>query len=253
MEVHAHSHSHGKKTWKQYFWEFLMLFLAVFCGFLAENQREHYVEHQREKQFIQTLLQDLGNDTVNFNRSISVFKSNVERFDSLKASIKDPQTQEDILNAYKASTLPQSFSSFNYSDRTIEQLRSAGNFRLIRNSAVSDALIEYDRYIRNTYLETEKILSDLSVSLGEKQNEIFDYDLLNYFISKNWQQRQLITLDSLAQPPKLLIDNEQKLQQYYNSFGMWRNWCSRLANHSSSAKKTVIKLMDLVKKEYHLE
>src|SRR6187399_266217 len=253
MEVHAHSHSHGKKTWKNYFWEFLMLFLAVFCGFLAENQREHYVEHQREKQFIQTLLQDLGNDTVNFNRSISVFKSNVERFDSLKASIKDPQTQEDILNDYKASTLPQSFSSFNYSDRTIEQLRSAGNFRLIRNSAVSDALIEYDRYIRNTYLETEKILSDLSIALGEKQNEIFDYDLLNYFISKSWPQRQLITLDSLAQAPKLLINNEQKLQQYYNSFGMWRNWCRRVANHSSSAKKTVIKLMDLVKKEYHLE
>ena len=253
MEVHAHSHSHGKKTWKNYFWEFLMLFLAVFCGFLAENKREHYVEHQREKQFIQTLLQDLGNDTVNFNRSISVFKSNVERFDSLKASIKDPQTQEDILNAYKASTLPQSFSSFNYSDRTIEQLRSAGNFRLIRNSAVSDALIEYDRYIRNTYLETEKILSDLSVSLGEKQNEIFDYDLLNYFISKNWQQRQSITLDSLVKPPKLLIDNEQKLQQYYNSFGMWRNWCRRVTNHSSDAKKSVIKLMALVKKEYHLE
>jgi len=253
MEVHAHSHSHGKKTWKNYFWEFLMLFLAVFCGFLAENQREHYVEHQREKQFIQTLLQDLGNDTANFNRSISIFRSNVERFDSLKTSVKNPRTQEDILNAYKASTLPQSFSSFNYSDRTIEQLRSAGNFRLIRNSAVSDALIEYDRYIRNTYLETEKILSDLSISLGEKQNEIFDYDLLNYFIGKSWQQRQLITLDSLAYPPKLLIDNEQNLQQYYNSFGMWRNWCSRMTNHSSGAKKTVIKLMELVKKEYHLE
>ena len=182
MEVHAHSHSHGKKTWKNYFWEFLMLFLAVFCGFLAENQREHFVEHQREKQFIQTLLQDLGNDTVNFNRSISIFKSNVERFDSLKASVKNPRTQEDILNAYKASTLPQSFSSFNYSDRTIEQLRSAGNFRLIRNSAVSDALIEYDRYIRNTYLETEKILSEFdflvipttpttAFKIGEKKSD----------------------------------------------------------------------------------
>ncbi|HMK18433.1 MAG TPA: hypothetical protein VK492_09540 [Chitinophagaceae bacterium] len=253
MEVHAHSHSHGKKNWKQYFWEFLMLFLAVFCGFLAENQREHYVEHQREKQFIQTLLNDLENDTVNFNRSISTFKLNVERFDSLKTSVKNPQNPDEILNAYKASTLPQSFSSFNYSDRTIEQLRSSGNFRLIRNSEVSDALIEYDRYIRNTYLGIEKILTEESIGLGEKQNEILDYDLWNYFLSKSWQQRQLITADSLAQQPKLLTDNEQKLQQYYNSLGMWRNWCNRMAMHSGTAKKYAIKLMNLVKKEYHLE
>jgi hypothetical protein len=252
MEVHAHTHTPRKK-WTHYFWEFLMLFLAVFCGFLAENQREHYVEHQREKQFIKTLLHDLANDTVNFNRSISIFKSNVKRFDSLKASVKNPQTQEEILNAYKASTLPQSFSSFNYSDRTIEQLRSAGNFRLIRNSAVSDALIEYDRYIRNTYIGTEKILSDQCIGLLEKQNEIFDYDLLNYLISKSWQQRQLITLDSLTQSPKLLIDNEQKLQQYYNSFGMWRTWCSRMVSHSNFVKVEAIGLMNLVKKEYHLK
>jgi hypothetical protein len=253
MEVHAHSHTHEKKTWKNYFWEFLMLFLAVFCGFLAENQREHFVEHQREKQFIQTLLNDLENDTVNFNRSILTFKLNVERFDSLKTSVKNPQTPEDILNAYKASTLPQSFSSFNYSDRTIEQLRSSGNFRLIRNSEVSDALIEYDRYIRNTYLGIEKILTEESIGLGEKQNEILDYDLWNYLLSKSWQQRQLITADSLVQQPKLLTDNEQKLQQYYNSLGMWRNWCNRMTMHSGTAKKYAINLMKLIKKEYHLK
>src|SRR6186713_907713 len=100
MEVHAHTHT-SRKKWTHYLWEFLMLFLAVFCGFLAENQREHYVEHQREKQFIETLLQDLENDTANFKRSISIFKLNVQRFDSLKNPVKNRQTQEDILNAYK--------------------------------------------------------------------------------------------------------------------------------------------------------
>jgi hypothetical protein len=50
-----------------------------------------------KKQFIQTLLQDLGNDTANFNRSISIFRSNVERFDSLKTSIKNPaKTGRDL-------------------------------------------------------------------------------------------------------------------------------------------------------------
>ncbi len=48
MEVHHHTHAaHGKKTWKNYFWEFLMLFLAVFCGFLAEYQLENKIEYDR--------------------------------------------------------------------------------------------------------------------------------------------------------------------------------------------------------------
>ena len=58
MEVHHHTHAgHGKKTWKDYFWEFLMLFLAVFCGFLAEYQLEHVVEHQREKEYIHSFIE----------------------------------------------------------------------------------------------------------------------------------------------------------------------------------------------------
>jgi len=252
MEVHQHTHTPRKK-WTHYLWEFLMLFLAVFCGFLAENQREHMVEHQREKQFIKTLLHDLQNDTVNFSRSIKIFKSNIERFDSLKTSVKNPQSQQNILKAYKAATLIQSFSSFNYSDRTIEQLRSAGNFRLIRNPAVSDALIEYDRYIRNTYLAVEKILGDQGIRLLEMQNGIFDYDMYNFLINRNWQHRQAITTDSLPQLPKLLTNDEQKIQQYYNSFGMWRNWCSRMVNHSDFAKEKAKNLIALVKKEYNMK
>jgi hypothetical protein len=63
----------------------------------------------------------------------------------------------------------------------------------------------------------------------------------------------LITADSLAQQPKLLTDNEKKRQQYYNSLGMWRNWCNRMTMHSGTAKKYAINLMKLIKKEYHLE
>ena len=192
MEVHHHSHT-ARKKWTHYLWEFLMLFLAVFCGFLAENQREHMIEHQREKQFMRSLLKDLESDTANFNRSITVFQSNVQWFDSLKSSIKYPRSPKDILNAYKASTLVQNFSSFNYSDRTIEQLRSAGNFRLIRRTAVSDSIIFYDRYIRHTYLALEKIVEQHSLQLSNMQNDLFDFDASNFLLSINFYDRRSIT------------------------------------------------------------
>ena len=251
MEVHAHTHTPRKK-WTHYFWEFLMLFLAVFCGFLAENQREHLIEHQREKQFMWSLIKDLENDTANFNRSVTVFQSNVKWFDSLRSSIKDPKSPEDILNAYKTATLAQNFSSFNYSDRTIEQLRSAGNFRLIREANVSDALIDYDKYIRHTYQALEKIVEQHSLQLSNMQNDLFDYDVTTFLFSKNLDARFAVNVDSFPLPLKLLTNNEQQLTHYYNSFGNYRTWCQRLATHSGLARKNAIRLMDLVKKEYHL-
>ena len=231
-----------------------MLFLAVFCGFLAENQREHMIEHQREKQFMKSLLKDLENDTINFNRSITVFQTNVKLFDSLKFSIRNPvASEEDALNAYKVATLAQSFSSFNYSDRTIEQLRSAGNFRLIRNTAVSDTLIIYDKYIRHTYLSIERILEQNSLQLSNMQNDLFDYDIFNLLLAQNLQTRFTLRVDSLPRPIKLLTTNEQQLIRYYNFYGTYRNWCQRMVTHSKISKQAATKLIELIKREYHLK
>jgi hypothetical protein len=64
MEVHHHAHhGHEKKTWKNYFWEFLMLFLAVFCGFLAEYQLEHKIESDRGKQYTYSFYEDMITDS----------------------------------------------------------------------------------------------------------------------------------------------------------------------------------------------
>lgn len=41
MEVHHHPNVE-RKSFKEYFFEFLMIFLAVTMGFVAENIREHF-------------------------------------------------------------------------------------------------------------------------------------------------------------------------------------------------------------------
>ena len=46
MEVHHHPHVE-KKSFKEYFLEFLMIFLAVTMGFFAETIRESITEHDR--------------------------------------------------------------------------------------------------------------------------------------------------------------------------------------------------------------
>ena len=156
MEVHAHTHTPRKK-WTHYFWEFLMLFLAVFCGFLAENQREHMIEHRREKQFIRSMVEDVKSDTVLLSSAIGVTKEirkvNYQFLEELLNS-------EVARNSYKAFYLwihSDYIANFLQNDRTIQQLKSSGNMRLIRNKNVSDSIMEYDLQVRWLLEVQEKI------------------------------------------------------------------------------------------------
>jgi hypothetical protein len=124
---------------------------------------------------------------------------------------------------------------------------------LIRNAAVSDTLITYDKYIRHTYLIMERILEQHSLQLSNMQNDLFDYDISNLLLSKNLVTRFALPVDSLPRPLKLLTTNEQQLIRYYNYFGTYRNWCQRMATHSKIARNDAVKLIELIKREYHLK
>src|SRR5688572_13166472 len=149
MEVHHHSHT-SRKKWTHYFWEFLMLFLAVFCGFLAENQREHMVEHQREKQFMVSMVRDLKADSATLSAMHSNFTQAVFHIDSLIPLLDiNNEMSDNAEKIYQHQVKLNIFHKWIYSDRTINQLKNSGNFRLIRKKNVSDAISAYDGFARN--------------------------------------------------------------------------------------------------------
>ena len=121
MEVHHHTHAnHGKKTWKNYFWEFLMLFLAVFCGFLAEWELEHIIEHSREKEFMESMVIDIKTDSSNLADMKSAFGYITIQIDSLLPLLKDNEhldknatevyQHQVFLNSYRKWTNYKVFS-----------------------------------------------------------------------------------------------------------------------------------------------
>jgi hypothetical protein len=55
MEVNHHPNVE-KKSFKEYFLEFLMIFLAVTMGFFAESIRENISNHEREKEYISSYV-----------------------------------------------------------------------------------------------------------------------------------------------------------------------------------------------------
>ena len=152
MEVHAHTHTPRKK-WTHYFWEFLMLFLAVFCGFLAEYKLEHTIEHQREEQYMRSMVEDLKADILMLEKNVTLRKSRLMMIDSLVELLNSPHRDKygnDIYFFARSTSPPVNIFP---NDGTIQQLKSSGNLRLIRNNHITNSIMAYDQKMRNVLFE----------------------------------------------------------------------------------------------------
>ena len=153
MEVHHHPNVE-KKGLKEYFLEFLMIFLAVTLGFFAENIREHFVDKTHEKEYIHSFYEELSND----ERELPILINSIERqqlqtADSLQAilaGINSKTPANTVYTSLRKMIRQQGIRIF-VTDRTIEQIKNAGEMRLLTNKQISDSLVDY--YKEVDYIE----------------------------------------------------------------------------------------------------
>ena len=141
MEVHHHPHVE-RKTFKEYFLEFLMIFLAVTLGFFAENLREHRADREKTTQYIRSFYEDLETDTARLHYLIDFETKKIAALNVLQScydSILKNQIPASELIIIKNSL---SNNPFRMNGRTFEQLTNAGGFRLLEN-ADADSIISY--------------------------------------------------------------------------------------------------------------
>ena len=249
MEVHAHTHTPRKK-WAHYFWEFFMLFLAVTLGFFVENQREHLIEHRREKQYMLTLLDDLKKDIAELEDDAAFWKLQFARIDTIRNQIMKPDGDRDNLLLYKFVGYMRGYDKFIYHDRTIAQLKNGGNFRLIRNSAIADALIEYDAHINTNLRDMETLSNDLWQQLNYLINKIFNS-------AYHDSPRAPFNIDSAvkidSKPIEIRKGTDNELFEFYNMLGYFGglNKVRNYEHFTLLAKAN--HLVELIKKEYHLK
>ncbi len=253
MEVHHHTHpAHGKKTWKAYFWEFLMLFLAVFCGFLAEWQLEHVIEHSREKEYMESMVIDLHTDSMHLGRMDKSFKLISTQIDSLIPLLKDNEAlNKNAAEIYQHQVYLNLYTKWIYSDRTIDQLKNSGNFRLIRNKGVSDGISVYDGYISN-------YIADMQNNLIQKQwqgvndagIDIFKSSVFRAWLKDGWLAQHAITLPD---SPYFLTNDKLVLQKFINKLDQYTVSIDWFRINIETAIQQNQKLDSLIKKEYNLE
>ncbi len=145
MDVHHHPQlEHKPKPWKEYLLEGLMIFIAVMMGFFAESLREHITDKDREKQYVQSLIDDLKDDTTRIALYIRVQKQSRDQLDSLITILNDPASiSKHGDEVYYFGRMGPRLQNVAINMRTVDQLKNSGSFRLISNIKVSNSIMSY--------------------------------------------------------------------------------------------------------------
>ena len=244
MEVHAHAHT-ARKKWTHYFWELMMLFLAVFCGFLAEYQLEHKIEKDREKQYMATMIEDLKTDSAMFELNISERISRIAMMDSLVTLLSSPYQDlsgNDIYFFARSISPPANMFP---NDRTIQQLKSSGNLRLIRNKNISNEIMTYDQLIRQTLFE----MDDEVEIRGE-------YRRIASKVFKTTVFHEMIATDKIAKPTSrhgLYTTNPDLVNELIGAIQYFKRVHQAQLIRSGKMLMQAKQLSNFIKKEYHLK
>jgi hypothetical protein len=213
-----------------------MLFLAVFCGFIAENWREQLKEHQREKEFIRSIVEDLKSDTLHSNKTLLQLRSIKAGTDSVLILLSSPSILANSNDAFRLWTNNLGLEVFVSNDRTIQQLKSSGELRLIRNKAVSDRIMDYEQILKKYYTQSDLMYS--AVVQVTNYSQLFDF----------------ISLDKNKHIPVPLTEQGKKsLNEAYAHLQLWDRGLIGLISWLETANAEGARLLIYVQKEYQLK
>jgi hypothetical protein len=248
METHAHHlHTAPSHGWKHYLFEFLMLFLAVFCGFLAENFREEQVEHRREKEYMQSLIADLKGDRQILSQHILHVKTGLSMMDSVIAILNTPSLiGNNTGKLYYLARLGPRLNPLSTNNRTFEQLKNSGNFRLVRAMATSNRIMSYyekfplirllDSVNETEFTEYKKIAA-----------KIFDPAVFLKMEGSN------SAINRINENPALRTADNELLQEL-SVFSVYMHGTKKgILGADEELKSEGSELIEYLQKEYHLE
>jgi hypothetical protein len=235
MEVHHHPKVE-KKNFKEYFLEFLMIFLAVTLGFFAENIREKITNKAIEKEYMQSLVSDLKADTSAISQAIDTWSSANNDVVDIEQSLKARPV--DVKNFYKSLSEDfWHFDLFKYDNKTVEELKSSGNFRLIKDKKIENQIMSFDLDMK--YLITqEKDVKDLMNVSKQAEEKIADYSQIRFRSFNNDSSYSLLNND-----PKLIGEYYNKLVAF-NKLGVYHEFLFRQIQVKAK------NLLQTIQKEY---
>ena len=234
-----------EKHFKHYLFEFLMLFLAVTLGFFVENFREDRVERSREKQFIISFNEDLKKDVFELDSLIGKRVQRKVWMDSLTFLLNSPNLNNYGSDVYfYARYLPRPYL-FISNDATIQQLKNAGNLRLIRKQVVSDTIMAYDRQLH--FLDMIKDREDKLIQrIFNSFNILFD--------SQVFDEMNIYDIEFTKPPgnPQLKNTNKEAIETFCGDIHLLKTVNIGQIGWFRKQRERAMNTLEFLKKEYDI-
>ena len=224
--------------------EFVLLFSAVTLGFFAENYREGLVERKTEKMYLQSLIKDLGQDTLKIDYSIRSKEIKDQYFDTLYKILYQTPRPWPTRKLYYISRYLLIREPFYGTMGTIHQLENAGGFKLIQDENLVDKINAYSaakEKLNQIQLVRDQNTLPFKEAIG---NVFFGKELAFLFDPIKFKGRPYSMGEPNWDPPLKGTEEDLDLFFYWasNEIFMERNSKQLLHNLRTSAKELIHEL-----------
>ena len=227
-----------RKSFSDYLSEFLVISFAVTIGFLADNYRESLSDNAKELNYAKNMVRDLTRERMNVLEAIKKNERIVialDTFVKIRALNFDHKANADLLLKLFAETEIWSLGIIKPNETTLNQIKSAGGFNVIRPK-IADLIAELDMSFQ-TVKWNEKFSYTHSEETFRMIYELTDYPAL-------W--------DENPEMPAMVTNDKLKLLKLFNLSAdvMWtiEGYNDGLKDHL----KVIDKVAKELEGEYHL-
>ena len=156
----------------------------------------------------------------------------------------DPKLHGNEIYYYTRWT-PRTFRFFS-NDRTISQLKNAGNWRLIRNQSVSAGLASYNNFVSIVTIFIEQREESLIVILYQSIDKLFDSKVFEKMING-------LSFNRPTDNPRLMSYDKSEINEFCNRIHFRKNANLYFTKNAEKLLAEAKKTLALIEKEYHLK
>jgi len=212
---------------------------------MAENIREHQIEKQREIAYLQNVHEDLKLDLINIDDVISSNTIRLQAMDTLFQLINNNTiTNEDVYYYIRNLALRATFES---SHVGLDQIKSAGGLRMVKNPEIISGIQEYERAL-DALNKLENVRERTLEQARFKMAVVFEPSI-SYEMLVNQGQGDM-RFNRPQKADEILQKNKQAVKELLNLVTFGLNSNRYLNSILSNQKKIGQKLDSAIVKEY---